>query len=107
MSTKRAHHFNRARIPVIGITSRPYLGNSNLGVTAARPVDNEHDLISFGIVVDDDFLNEDARQSLSGTRIRIGSIPSCWQIVSKSKQSLSINLGPLLRFCFEIMDAAL
>ena len=85
MSTKCAHNFNRARIAVIGISSRPNLGNSNLGVTTASPMDDEHDLIGFRIIVNDDFLNEDAREPLFRSRVRAGSIPSRRQIVSKSQ----------------------
>ena len=47
VATKCAHDFNRTRIAFIGISSGPNFGNSNLGVTAASPMDDEHDLIGF------------------------------------------------------------
>jgi hypothetical protein len=70
-------------------------------------MDNEHCLIGFLIVVDDDFLNEDTREPLFGARVRARSVPSSRQIVSKGQQCVSINLGPPLDLSFEILNAAL
>ena len=54
-------------------------------VAAASPMDNEHNLIGFEIVVNHDFLNEDTRQPLLGSRVGARRIPSQRQILSKSQ----------------------
>jgi hypothetical protein len=107
MSTERAHDFNRTRVTFIGISSRPNLVNSNLGVTATGPMNDSHDLIGFGIIVDDDFLNYDPRKPLLRPRVCAGSVPSSRQLVSKSQKRFPINLRPPPCVGIEIANAAL
>ena len=70
-------------MPIFRIPARADARDADFGVASAGPVDRHDHLLRIILLIDDDFLNQDAREpllrALSGSR----SIPRRWQIVGQ------------------------
>lgn len=72
-------------------TCRPF--RTQLGVSAAAPVDDEDQLPGVLVNVDDDLLDEGADETLFNVGVGGRSVPRRLEIASKSQQLLAIDDG--------------